>query len=59
MFAGSWGIHKMLPLDELLDASFGWLHNDGALSLEVLVAPSQAAVRMRALCMLSALEHAE
>jgi hypothetical protein len=43
-----WGFHQLLPLDELQDASRGWLH-DGALSLEVLVAPSQATVRVCAL----------
>jgi hypothetical protein len=35
----------MLPLEDLADPARGWLAEDGALTVEVLFAPTSAAVR--------------
>ena len=41
----SWGFPHMLHLDELANPARGWVAEDGALTVEVLFAPTRAAVR--------------
>ena len=41
-----WGFTQLLELAELADPAKGWVSDDGALTVEVLILPSAWAVRL-------------